>query len=178
MNSKGIGQLSTDFVKEYFSHISIDKKNELLPAALRSPYKWLAVYEGSAGLLTIFHVTENDLKRIHEYTEKGWHPLPLFLTSNDKVSPVAFNIGGKNTLCISNHVSNMFSFRVQPGASVAIQNHLQEFTSPSGEKINYKIDIAFALGLAKDEDWENIRDRLNSLLDTIVSAWQEFNDKS
>lgn len=170
----GIGQLLADYVKDYFSSITIDEEKVLLPRALKSPYKWYVVYDVPSGLLTIFHVTESDLKRIHEYTSRGWHPLPLFLTSDTKITPVAFDIAGKNTLCISNHVSNMFAFRVQPGASVAIQNHLQEFTGPDGKKVTYKIDIAFVLGLHEDEKLESIKERLKALLDTIAGAWREF----
>lgn len=161
-----IGKQSADFVKEYFSSSAIT----VLPYVEKLPDNWVAVSDKS--LLIIFPEDKDFTKKMENFTAKGWHPLPLLATTNKKVK-VAFEVTAKNCLLMSNHVSNMFSLRVSPEATIVIQNHLQEFTDvKTGADINYKIDIAFVLGLKEGEGWDSVEDRLKDLLDYFLTRWK------
>jgi hypothetical protein len=68
-------------------------------------------------------------------------------------------------------VSNIYSFKVSPEASLIALNHTQELHDISGKEIKFTVDIAFVLGLRENETWDSIAVRILQLYDYFVLVW-------
>ncbi len=155
---------------EAYLHSLNAEDSAALPKIFQKVGKWIAVHDQS--ILSIFYLDPSDQNKIVEFQKKGWNPFPAFFVPTGQDGPVAFRMGGTNGFFNSNRVSNMYAFKVQPGASFTVSGHFQEVTAPSGEKIQYKISLAFVLGLNENEQWESIEKRLKSLLENTMQNWK------
>lgn len=152
-----------------------DKGEITLPSVLKRAGGWMASYNDST--LGIFYLDRNELKRVSEYQSNGWPPFPGFLISDKNCSsdtPVAMAIGGICNIFSSNRTSNMFAFCVKPGATFTVVDHFQEIKDISGKEFKYKVDLAFIIGVTKEEPWESIKKRLEKLFEHSLKVWRNI----
>lgn len=171
---KTIASNAIKFVEQFFSSLPSEERT-CLPPVLRSPGRWMASYDKTA--LGIFFLSESSIKRVAEYQNKGWHPFPGFLVGEDQKparSPVAIKAGGSCNLFSSNRTSNMFAFCVTPGASFTVVDHFQEIRDSSGQEFRYQVDLAFVLGIEREEDWSTAKYRLSELLQHTLAVWRRI----
>lgn len=171
---KKIASDAIKLVEDFFARLSNEEK-AALPPVLKTIGKWMATYDNST--LGIFFLNNPSLKRVVEYQNKGWHPFPGFLISEDQKpanSPVAIAISGSCNFFSSNRTSNMFAFCVRSGASFTVVDHFQEIRDSSGQEFRYQVDLAFVLGILPGEDWPSVESRLTELLNHSLNIWRKI----
>lgn len=166
-----IQKKAIELIESFFVSLSPEDRAVLPSILRRGEGKWAVLQDQS--ILAIFYLDEVEQKRISEFQKKGWNPFPAFFAPKDKEGPVAFDMGGTDGFFSSNRISNMYSFKIRPGTSFTVSEHFQDVVAPSGEKIQYKIDLAFLLSLSKNEQWNNIEKRLKDLLESSMRTWRE-----
>lgn len=167
----GIASKAINFVKKFFSRLKNEERTSL-PTVLKSPGTWMAVCDKA--VLGIFFLNESSIQRVTDYQNKGWHPFPGFLISEDQNSansPVGIAISGSCNFFSSNRTTNMFAFCVKPGASFTVVDHFQEIRDSSGQEFKYQVDLAFVLGIVPNEDWSSVQSRLSELLNHSLKVW-------
>lgn len=165
---------SLTFVEDFFNGL-IRKGEDYLPACLRVKGSWMANYTDY--VLGIYFLNEVELERVDRYHKQKWPPFPGFLVSEDSKpanETSAIGISGQCNYFVSNRTANMWAFTVSPGASFTVLDHFHEIKdSSTGVVFNFKVDLAFVLGLQQEKKWADLKPRLSELLTYTVDAWKK-----
>jgi len=173
---ENIAEQAVQFVMDYFVTLKPSDRDKL-PSVLSSEGGWMASYDDAT--IGIFYLNKDAMKRVAEYQQKGWPPFPGFIVSEEKRSenyPVAVSKPGSRNVFMSNRTTNIIAFSVIPTSSFTVIDHFHEIKDSSGEEFKFKVDLAFVIGIQKDEEWHEVKARLSELLDHSVSFWRRLDE--
>lgn len=170
-----IAKQAIQLVEEFFNSRGKDEKKNL-PEILRNPGRWTANFTGF--VLGIFFLSKRELQRVVSNQNKGVPPFPGFLISED-LKPLgeatAILMGGSLNYFASNRTVNLWAFTVKPGASFTVVDHFHEVKDLStGQEFQFRVDLAFVLGLHQKEQWSDVKPRLSELLSYTMKAWKKI----
>lgn len=172
--AKDITHQALKFLEGFVFRLDETEK-ALLPEVLQHTASLTAACDGL--VLAVFCLDLEETERVEEYQKKGWHLFPGFITSENRRSAdevsVAFNVHGKCHFFSSNQSSGNFAFSVSPDSSFTVVDHVHEIVGTSGEKLTYRVPLAFVLGLNEGEEWPEIEARLSELLAFSLDVWKK-----
>jgi len=170
-----LARQAVQYVQNFIDNL-VQKGQTNLPKCLKTSGRWMANYTGS--VLGIYFLTKEELKRVVEHQNKGLPPFPGFLISDELKPPndaSAILTDGTGNYFASNRTVNMWAFTVKPGASFTVVDHFHEIKdSSTGHEFKFRVDLAFVLGLHKEEQWADLEQRLAELLSHTVEVWKKL----
>lgn len=161
---------------EIFINNLVQEGVSYLPECLRNYGRWMANYSGT--VLGLFFLSEEEMKRVVELQNQGLPPFPGFLISEDlkpPKDPTAILMGGTCNYFASNRTVNMWAFTVKPGSSFTVVDHYHEIKDSATNKVfSFKVDIAFIVGLEKEEKWFDLEPKISKLLSHTTEVWKKL----
>lgn len=174
-NRSNLANQAVKYVEDFINNL-VQEGKPYLPIILKKNGRWVANYTGY--VMGIFFLSEEKFKEVVENQNKGLPPFPGFLISEElkpATDATAILISGACNYFDSNRTINMWAFTVKPGASFTVVNHYHEITdSSTGRRFKFSVDLAFVLGLQKDEQWPDLKARLIELLSYTEENWKKL----
>jgi len=149
---------------------------EVLPDVIQDEVRWVAFSNEKLMLLIFLDIEE--MKRIQEYSNKGYDLFPGFITTSEGVGAGMRMINSKYGFVSGCSVSGMYSFSVGPDSSFVVQNHIQSLKTNELGNIEYTIPLAYVVSFGEDASESNSYEALEDLISYSIKTWRENNETS
>lgn len=169
-----IAKQSLDLVNNYFSELSPDDR-AMLPPIFSTEAVWFCLFnEYSIG---IFYLTSEEKERVDNNLKNQIQAFPGFYINEQnrkEGTRVAIKQEGSCNYYSSNYTSNIIAFSICPGSSFIVIDHFHEIIDSTENKHQFKVDLAYFLGLLPNEKLQDIENRLTDLLNHSLSIWRSM----
>jgi hypothetical protein len=164
-----------DIVERRLLRVERESKNYFPDILKSSNIHWVSF--GNENLLSLFFVTEDDLKRIQSYQSQKYEPFPgLFAT--DSSLPAAFGFKQSRFGLVSGcSVTNSISFSIGKDSTFVVVDHTQSIDTKELGSISYRIPLGYFISFGDEITPDNAYENLEELIAYSVKAWRESHGK-
>jgi hypothetical protein len=169
----GFLDLAKDVAREYVERLGAEVQPLLFPKPERGTV-WRAW--GPPGIVGVFCCTSEGDARATDFESSNLDPFPGLLTTKTR-GVVAVDVKAERGFFASNRAeigAQAHMFRVFPGASFTLWQHVQAFRRAPGKHVIYSIPLAFVLGVKAEEHPDVLMERLVALIDHTVAVRKQF----
>ena len=166
-------------VKELIDRRIIQVPREIkqaLPNVIQDEVRWVAYSNEKLVFLVFLDI--KGMKRIREYSNKGYDLFPGFITTSEGVGAGMRMTNSKYGFISGCSVSGMYSFSVGPDSSFVVQNHTQSLKTNELGDIEYTIPLAYVVSFGEDTSESNSYEILEELISYSIKTWRENNEPS
>lgn len=153
-----------------------DDIKKCFPNIIKGEIRWVSFSNDE--LLILIFLDSDEMRRIQEYSSKGYDPFPGFITTNRSVGAGMRLENSKNNLISGCSVSGTYSFSVGKDSSFIVQDHLQTLQTNELGEIKYKIPLAYVISFGESISETNAYESLEELMAYSIKIWREKNDPS
>ncbi len=172
-------EIDTTKIKELIDrriiHVSKEIK-EILPDVIKGEVRWVAFSNKDLMLLTFLDI--EGMKRIQEYSNKGYDLFPGFITTSEGVGAGMRMTNSKYGFVSGCSVSGMYSFSVGLDSSFVVQDHTQTLKTNELGDIEYTIPLAYVVSFGEETSESNGYETLEELISYSIKTWREKNEPS
>ncbi len=166
-------------IKELIDRRIIQVPREIkktLPHVIQDNVRWVAFSNETLMLLVFLDIKE--MKRIKEFSEKGYDLFPGFITTDKDVGAAIRMANNKYGFVSGNTVSGMYSFFVGSDSSFVVQNHTQSLKTNELDELKYTIPLAYVVSFGEDTSESNSYKILEDLISYSIKTWRTGNEPS
>jgi hypothetical protein len=166
-------------IKELIDRRIIQVPNEIknvLHSVIKDEVRWVAFSDEQ--LILLIFLDAEGMKRIQEFSNKGYDLFPGFITTSEGVDAGMRMANSKYGFVSGCSVSGTYSFSVGPDSSFVVQNHTQSLKTNELGEIKYTIPLAYVVSFGEDTTESNSYEILEELISYSIKTWKENNEPS
>ncbi len=142
------------------------------PPVLKQPtiYWWSF---GDDSLLALLFLTEADIHRVNNFTERHWSPFPALFTTSATES-AAFRLEKfRFQVLQSCRVKGSNSFSVGADCTFVVVDHAVEVSTAEAGLVSYTVPLGYCVSFGVEITADNVYENLDQLIAYSVKTWAE-----